>query len=101
MFRFWDGMVATLTEFSYYNVSNYDAKGLKRSFVVDECTCFATSLGYVVDRLGCSDVLATMEEWCSCAILMATYLTSRYDAEERKKRLGLEDNYESGDKPQA
>lgn len=30
---------ATLTEFSYYNVDNYDAKGLKRSFIVAECTC--------------------------------------------------------------
>lgn len=67
---------ATLTEFSYYNFNNYDDKGLKRSFVVDEY------------------LLATMEEWCSCAILMATFLTSRYDEEERAERLGLGDKTE-------
>jgi len=35
---------ATLTEFSYYNFNNYDDKGLKRSFVVDECRFFYTIL---------------------------------------------------------
>ncbi|KLO18545.1 hypothetical protein SCHPADRAFT_936044 [Schizopora paradoxa] len=67
---------ATLTEFSYYNIDNYDAKGLKRSFIVAEY------------------LLATLEEWCSCAILMSTFLASRHDVEHREERLA------SGDKPE-
>lgn len=73
---------ATLTEFSYYNFDNYDAKGLKRSFIIDEY------------------LLATMEEWCSCAILIVTYLTSRYDEQERNERLGLNDKTEKSGKPE-
>ncbi|KIM37935.1 hypothetical protein M413DRAFT_448197 [Hebeloma cylindrosporum] len=50
-----------LPAFNYYNPDNYEATGLKNSFIVSEY------------------IMGTTMEWVSCTMLMVTYLTSRND----------------------
>ncbi|KIM37938.1 hypothetical protein M413DRAFT_448200, partial [Hebeloma cylindrosporum] len=50
-----------LPAFNYFNPDNYDATGLKNSFIVSEY------------------IMGTTMEWVSCTMLMVTYLTSRGD----------------------
>ncbi|KIM37943.1 hypothetical protein M413DRAFT_76503 [Hebeloma cylindrosporum] len=61
-----------LPAFNYFNPDNYEATGLKNSFIVSEY------------------LMGTTMEWVSCTLLMVTYLTSRNDPKkadlEREKK---------------
>ncbi|PWN94116.1 hypothetical protein FA10DRAFT_248692 [Acaromyces ingoldii] len=52
---------ALIADLNYFNTNVYDANGLSTHFVIIEA------------------ILATMDEWVSCAILLATFYTSRND----------------------
>jgi hypothetical protein len=54
-------MSGVLPAFNYFNPNNYGDTGLLNSFVISEY------------------IMGTTMEWTSCALLMATYLTSRND----------------------
>ena len=54
-------MSGVLPAFNYFNPNNYGETGLLDSFVISEY------------------IMGTTMEWTSCALLMATYFTSRND----------------------
>jgi hypothetical protein len=70
-------MSGVFPAFNYFNPNNYGETGLLDSFVISEY------------------IMGTAMEWTSCALLMATYLTSRNDpkrdlemSEDKAARLG-------------
>jgi membrane-associated HD superfamily phosphohydrolase len=67
---------AVVPTFNYFDPTNYGDAGLKSSFVISEY------------------VLSTTMEWTSCALLTATYITSRNDPKEAT--LGRFDSKEVG-----
>lgn len=75
-------LAGVLPAFNYFNPGNFDATGLKTSFVVSEY------------------ILGTTMEWASCTLLMITYLTSRNDPkkadyEMEGKESGLREEIEA------
>lgn len=54
-------LAGVLPAFNYFNPDNYEEHGLSNSYITSEY------------------IMGTTMEWTSCALLMATYLTSRND----------------------
>src|SRR5882762_11917455 len=70
-------MSGVFPAFNYFNPANYEAKGLRTSFVISEY------------------IMGTTMEWASCMLLMVTYLTSWNDP----KKANLE--VDEGNKPRS